>query len=785
MSFPSLVSGGAECGPANPMNGLVKNFSQDRTLQQERFASGSQHAGSSSSGFRTARPRQQGPDQFSQEFLQQGAGGSQDFFEFNEMGKELEGIHHAQIVPAPMGPDWALDFMQQNARSQHIPPEFHNDTQLQEFESVFRNAQQQHQYQPQIGGWQAEFTAFEQQHGRLDHGLQPDQIEAFERAFEDAKNVSQWESEFKAEHGITIAPQSWAEEFTQQEGGLQTDQDSKEALAKTAGLLLDSVDTQGNEKFKNSSFMNFIRRLRDQEVAIEGNKLVEQTAPVTATATAGSDWAASFNQQQDRGKGKAKAADWSSEFQEKQQENSGSTWSTEFEKRIEQHIKNREPGGMWSSEFAKQQEAGWAEEFEGVTRAMGGGAGAGDWAQQFNASRKETAQDWVNEFTSSNAADELEQAFQQHQQQDHGESWVESYRKNIAHLAQEPGDKEWDSLQKDWEKQDVTGLGYRATDPRYRTYAFEQNNPYMVADTTKLMDIAARGNLTDSILALEAAVQKDPTDAAAWHQLGLRQQENERETMAIAALVKAVEANPKELNAWLALAVSYTNENCRVDAYDALQSWVENSDQYKGVKNAVSGGQGRSAQERHEYVTGLFLEAARSNPGENLDPDVQIALGILFNVSEEYEKAVDCFRAALNLRPDDYMLWNKYGATLANSHNTSSAIEAYFNALNINPSYIRARYNLAIACINLGQHREAAEHLLSALSLQNAGDAARGLMVGAASTAGSQSDGGIGGMSQNVWETLKMTMYMLGRADLAHRCETTRDLDAFRNEFDF
>ena len=34
MSFPSLVSGGAECGPSNPMNGLVKSFSRDRSLQQ-------------------------------------------------------------------------------------------------------------------------------------------------------------------------------------------------------------------------------------------------------------------------------------------------------------------------------------------------------------------------------------------------------------------------------------------------------------------------------------------------------------------------------------------------------------------------------------------------------------------------------------------------------------------------------------------------------------------------------------------------------------------------------
>ncbi|KAF9576067.1 hypothetical protein EC968_000134 [Mortierella alpina] len=779
MAFPGLVSGGAECGPSNPMNGLVKSFSRDRTLHQDRFAS-SRGAGSSSSGFRTARPgQQQGDDQFSQEFLQAQQGGSQDFYEFSEMGKELEGIHHAQMA-APSGPDWALDFMQQSGPAQQQQHrEFHNDAQFQEFENVFRNAQQQQQG-PQLAGWQEEFAAFEQQNGGLAHTLQPEQIEAFERAFEDAKKVSEWESEFKTENS-----QGWAEEFSAQESNSVADQDNKEALAKTAGLLLESVDPNSNEKFKNSSFMNFMRRLRDQEVAIEGNKLVEQTAPM-GSASAGGDWAASFNHQQQQNKGKGKAADWSSEFegQLQQEQTGGSTWSTDFEKRIEQHIKNREPGGMWSSEFAKQQESSWAEEFTGVTQAMGGG-GAADWAQQFNASRQDSAQDWVNEFNSSNAAEELEQAFQQNQQRDlSNESWVETYRKNIAHLAQEPGDKEWDSLQKDWEKHEATGLGYRASDVRYQNYSFEQNNPYVVADSAKLMDLAARGNLTESILALEAAVQKDATDAAAWHQLGLRQQENERETMAIAALQKAVEANPKELNAWLALAVSYTNENCRVDAYDALQSWIENSDQYKGVLGSVQGGKGRSAQERHEYVTGLFLEAARTNPGENLDPDVQIALGVLFNVSEEYEKAVDCFRAALNLRPDDYMLWNKYGATLANSHNTSAAIEAYFNALNINPSYIRARYNLAIACINLGQHREAAEHLLSALSLQNAGDAARGLMVGA-STAGPQPDGGIGGMSQNVWETLKMAMYMLGRTDLAQRCETTRDLDAFRSDFDF
>ena len=64
------------------------------------------------------------------------------------------------------------------------------------------------------------------------------------------------------------------------------------------------------------------------------------------------------------------------------------------------------------------------------------------------------------------------------------------------------------------------------------------------------------------------------------------------------------------------------------------------------------------------------------------------------------------------------MLWNKLGATLANSSNASKALDAYRNALEINPSFIRARYNSAVACIQLGSYREAVGHLLSALSIQ-------------------------------------------------------------------
>lgn len=57
----------------------------------------------------------------------------------------------------------------------------------------------------------------------------------------------------------------------------------------------------------------------------------------------------------------------------------------------------------------------------------------------------------------------------------------------------------------------------------------------------------------------------------------------------------------------------------------------------------------------------------------------------------------------------DAKLWNKIGATLANSERSEEAIEAYRNALEISPGFIRCRYNLGISCINLGAHRLATQ----------------------------------------------------------------------------
>jgi len=55
----------------------------------------------------------------------------------------------------------------------------------------------------------------------------------------------------------------------------------------------------------------------------------------------------------------------------------------------------------------------------------------------------------------------------------------------------------------------------------------------------------------------------------------------------------------------------------------------------------------------YETVKDMYIEAAqRSLETGIIDADVQNGLGVLLNLNNENDKAVDCFKAALQIRPE-------------------------------------------------------------------------------------------------------------------------------------
>ncbi|KAI8909046.1 hypothetical protein EDD86DRAFT_206808 [Gorgonomyces haynaldii] len=615
-------------------------------------------------------------DDMAQEFMQQQG-------RFDPMLSQPGPSQHPELsMPGPSR-DWAMEF---NPQDIHVSHDFN------EFNQV---------YQPPPN-WQQEFQ-------QEDIHIHPEMHAEFENAFAKAKESVQWEQEF--------AKDDWAEEFTKDEA-----KHPEEAIAKTAGLLLDAVSNSSNPKFKESKFLGLMQQFRDKQVVIEGDKVVQNLQPASLV-----------HQPQ---------------------------MQTPLSQQMNEQMQQRPDMDpiKWAQEFGGQRirQSDWEEDFN---------AQPSNWTNEFQRANLQHGQKWSPEYG------QPEQKFE--------DDWERAFQEKMNLIPTQEQQDQWMNMEAAWKSGTNSTFSLSNLDSRFDNYEFTAENPYRNFPLAFLRDSRQHSNFTESILALEAALQQDPTQSGVWQELGRLQQDNENDVAAIPALKKALELNPDNLDALLYLSVSYTNERFYNEAYDSLQQWIERHPRYNVFAPRME--RLTSIAERHEQISHSLMEAAVSS--DELDELVQTALGVLFNISADYTKAVDCFEAAISKKPQDYQLWNKLGATLANKQDPHKAMDAYFSALQINPNYIRARFNLAIACVQIGEYREAAEHLLGALMVHE--NNRNQVMQKTQSPSGASIDQMHLGQSENVWSMLRVLLDVhIQRPDLVAAVDR-RDMNAFRKDFDF
>ena len=246
------------------------------------------------------------------------------------------------------------------------------------------------------------------------------------------------------------------------------------------------------------------------------------------------------------------------------------------------------------------------------------------------------------------------------------------------------------------------------------------------------MRLFEAGDVREAILAFESHLQNvDPDSSDAWRMLGQCHAENDEDRRAIACLERAADRDPYSREAHLALGVSYVNELDHGRALRSLRRWMSHNPSYAGMdlppemEDVVGSSRGNGAGNVQEAsalieLKSLLRRAMETDPSDAAD--VLEALGVVCNVSREYDVAVDSFRTALESRPDDYQLWNKLGATLANSGKSDEALSPYHRALSLKPKYARAWLNMAISHSNLQNYDEAARCYLQTLSLNPGAD---------------------------------------------------------------
>nr|XP_049587496.1 peroxisomal biogenesis factor 5 isoform X7 [Syngnathus scovelli] len=502
-------------------------------------------------------------------------------------------------------------------------------------------------------------------------------------------------------------------------------------------------------------------------------------APDVAALALSGDWAAEFTSGSDSTStpglvalGDTADADWTKEFIA--QAADPGRWAEEYLEQSEEKLWLGDFGDK-ENEWTKEYQPG--EELRQTANELV--SKANDPKLQNTEVSQESAEAWVDEFTAAGPE------FQQ------------------AKAAVESDVDFWEKLQQEWEemaKRDaeshpwLSDFDQMLSSSYDKGYQFEEDNPYLSHQDplTEGVNRMEAGDIPGAVRFFESAVQKEPDNQLAWQYLGTCQAENEQEFAAISALRRCVALKKDNLTALMALAVSFTNESLHRQACETLRDWLKHNPKYASVweqhqRECQQDASREREKERERFgsllpeavftdVQTLFLRAANTNPAQ-VDPQLQCGLGVLFNLSGEYDKAVDCFTAALSVTPQDYLLWNKLGATLANGSRSEEAVAAYRRALELQPGFVRSRYNLGISCVNLGAHREAVEHFLEALSLQR--QAAAGVESRAA-----QSPGGTAAtvMSDNIWSTLRMALSMMGESSL-YSAADRRDLDTLLAHF--
>ncbi|BEI91119.1 uncharacterized protein CcaverHIS019_0311890 [Cutaneotrichosporon cavernicola] len=694
----NFIAGGVECGPTSALKDVSSRVDRDYGLQRDRYAA--QHQAGPSAGpsaFRTRPGAPAGP-----------AAQAQPSFDLSQLRSHLP----AQAGPVHTGPTmqmqpaqaqaparWAEGF-DSKGKSRAVDGLWGNEFGRQQSASP---AQQQ---QPQAAPWQRGPAFAEPRYmGNMGMPMMPQMPMYQPQPVYQQPPTLMHPAPQKA---VPLPPTQVPQEPAQQQEQPRQGERPHDELARTAQALVDQLDKEElgqNQKLAESQFVRLLRGLGDGSVVVqEGSSAAKEGTEVGEGAkfvdsNGGGDWASAFLDSGSAPQTMQQAATATGEFQTALTMNDDVTG-----------LRRRKSVHFDEPTFVSAVPS-TLEEAQNMTATAVPGAST-SWEE-----------DLTDDFN--------DEAFMQ-------------YNGRMPQIAEQTGqttsDREgWDELTASWYDQDT------APQP----YLFHQANPYaMGAPIVRELSPTTMG-----VLELEAAVQQEPRDASAWLALGLKQQENEREDAAIRALHRAVELQPETRAAWLALAVSYTNEGKDDRAHDALEHWL-NLTQPGGATETM----GESRDQRATRIVNRLIDIARQRP-DDLDVDVQVALGVLFNASEDYAKAEDCFTAALEARPDDWVLHNRLGATLANSGRSHEAIKFYHRALGLHPNFVRAQFNLGISYINLAQYRLAAQCIVDAIRLQHS-DVTEG--YGADSTG----DYTKGVTSEALWTTLRMACLHLQRPDL-------------------
>ena len=109
------------------------------------------------------------------------------------------------------------------------------------------------------------------------------------------------------------------------------------------------------------------------------------------------------------------------------------------------------------------------------------------------------------------------------------------------------------------------------------------------------------------------------------------------------------------------------------------------------------------------------LQWTKAEPGNSV---AWYGLGLAYDDTKQYAKAIEAYRQAIRVSPDYADAWNNLGAANTGTKQYAKAIEAYQQAIRVKPDHVNAWSNLGYTYLNTKQYAKAIEAYQQAIRIK-------------------------------------------------------------------
>ena len=254
-----------------------------------------------------------------------------------------------------------------------------------------------------------------------------------------------------------------------------------------------------------------------------------------------------------------------------------------------------------------------------------------------------------------------------------------------------------------------------------------QINPTLSESRTNLGSIyLKKGNVVDAISEYSAALRINPNDAKTHNNLGNAYMERDRLNYAVSEYHQSIRLEPDFTDAYKNLAIAYCKQERFGQAISQLKRAIslkpKDADCYSqlgGVYNQM----GNYRQAISQYKKALQIKPTLA--------EAYYGLGLCYNKLELVNDEISAYKRALAVKPDMLAAFVGLGNAYFGQKKYGSAIEQYNKAVLLKPDEAMIHYNLGAAYSNNENYQQGVAEYLRAVEIDpEIGDAHYGLAFG-------------------------------------------------------